>query len=281
MAACPVALTPLARRRPLVLTRRRLEANRRNARLSTGPRTAQGKARVARNTIKHGFFAAQQRWTPEQHREFAALLEGLRDDLRPEGALEDGCVRTMAESYVRMAAALRYENIAALKHHERLDRALDAQIMAAAPPEAARLEATRTQLRSAGLWAPTILGEREAIAIMRYLGRLDRTLHGAAMQLDAMRSLRRGGVSSSGKVQKQTHFPAAPGSGPEALRRASAQRFDDSATPNSGPDAAEVTEGPSTPSSAETKNAKTNPLSSTFAGNRHQRRRAKAMAWRR
>ena len=203
MAACPVALTPLARRRPLVLTRRRLEANRRNARLSTGPRTAQGKARVARNTIKHGFFAAQQRWTPEQHREFAALLEGLRDDLRPEGALEDGCVRTMAESYVRMAAALRYENIAALKHHERLDCALDAQIMAAAPPEAARLEATRTQLRSAGLWAPTILGEREAIAIMRYLGRLDRTLHGAAMQLDAMRSLRRGGVSSSGKVQNK------------------------------------------------------------------------------
>jgi hypothetical protein len=119
MAACPVPLTPLARRRPLVLTQRRLEANRRNARYSTGPRTAQGKARVARNAIKHGFFTAQQRWTPAQHRDFETLLEGLRDDLRPQDTLEDGCVRIMAESYVRMAAALRYESIAALNHHKK------------------------------------------------------------------------------------------------------------------------------------------------------------------
>ena len=33
---------------------RRLAANRRNARMSTGPRTAAGKARVARNAYRHG-----------------------------------------------------------------------------------------------------------------------------------------------------------------------------------------------------------------------------------
>ena len=34
---------------------RRLEANRRNALKSTGPRTAAGKARSARNSRKHGY----------------------------------------------------------------------------------------------------------------------------------------------------------------------------------------------------------------------------------
>ena len=48
MAAGPVSIVPIAtsnaRRRPLALTQRRLDANRRNAAPSTGPRTAEGKA---------------------------------------------------------------------------------------------------------------------------------------------------------------------------------------------------------------------------------------------
>jgi hypothetical protein len=153
MAASPVciATTFSVRRRPLALTQRRIEANRRNAARSTGPRTAEGKARVARNPIKHGFFVGQERWTPKQHRDFEEMLDGLRDDLKPLGVLEEGCVRTMAQSYVRMAALLRYENIAALKHHQNRDRELNDRIAAANPAEAARLRAGREKLRRAGL----------------------------------------------------------------------------------------------------------------------------------
>jgi hypothetical protein len=82
MAASPVCITPAVslRHRPLAPTPRRIEANRRNAARSTGPRSAEGKTLVARNAIKHGFFAAQERWTPRRRREFRQTLDALRDD---------------------------------------------------------------------------------------------------------------------------------------------------------------------------------------------------------
>jgi hypothetical protein len=323
MAACPVDLTPLApsRRRPLALTHRRLEANRRNARSSTGPRTAQGKARVACNAIKHGFFVAQERWTPAQHDDFATTLNGLRDDLQPQGVLEESCVETIAASYVRMASLLRYENIAALKHHQNLDREMSQRIAAAPPPEAARLRGHRNRLRRGGLWRPMLPADREANAIIRYHGSIDREIRRALAQMETLKNLRTSGASRTARSQKQTHYSATQNSGPEVRRRTSAQRFEPAATPISGPEPAEgpralhenaktnplrafassgpealrrtsnttleTTEGPearrrtSNPTFERTENAKTNPLSSMFAGNRHQRRRARALTRRR
>src|ERR1700728_3445452 len=111
MAASPVCITPAhvslpfqSRRPPLALTPRRLEANRRNAARSTGPRTMAGKARVARNAIKHGFFVGPDRWSERQRREFADLFDGLSDDFKPQCEAEEICVATIADSYVRMAA---------------------------------------------------------------------------------------------------------------------------------------------------------------------------------
>ena len=143
MAASPVSISRLpfpSSAPPLALTQRRLEANRRNAARSTGPRTAEGKARVARNPIKHGFFAGPERWTPDSSsRDFEETLDGLREEFKPQGTLEESCVATIAESYVRMAAMLRYENIAALKYHQQCERELNERIAAADAAEAARL----------------------------------------------------------------------------------------------------------------------------------------------
>ncbi len=222
MAAGSVSITPPlnARRRPLTLTARRLAANRRNARRSTGPRTAEGKARVARNAIKHGFFAGPERWTPTQRRDFEEMVLGLREDFRPEGILEETCVATIAESYLRMAAMLRYENIAALKHHREEERELEERIAVADASEAARLRAQREDLRAAGLWRPTLPGPREAAAIGRYSGRLDRTIREAVSELEGLKALRLGGAPRRSKVQKQTHYSAPPNSGPEAAEEA-------------------------------------------------------------
>ncbi len=290
MAAGSVSITttPNPRRRPLTLTSRRLAANRRNAARSTGPRTAVGKARVARNALKHGFFAGPERWTPTQRRDFNEMFVGFSEDFRPAGSREEMCVATMAESYVRMAAMLRYENLAALKHHREQERELEVRIAVADAAEAARLRAGREDLQAAGLWCPTIPGPREAAAICRYSGRLDRTIRRAVEELQGLKSLRLGVPSRPGsqtpKVQKQTHFPPSPGSGPEEAEGPQPRRSPDSkvqkqthfpASPGCGP---EVAEGPRMASFSLCENAETNPLSSMFTGNRHARRRAKALA---
>ncbi len=288
MAACPVSLNPSTPgRRFLALSQRRLEANRRNAARSTGPRTPEGKARVARNAIKHGFFVAQERWTPQQHRDFETTLDGLRDDLQPQSSVEEGCVWTMAQSFVRMASVLRYESLAAFRQHQECDRKLNERIAAADPAEAARLRARRSKLRRAGLWKPTIPGERDAKAIIRYMGRLDRTIRGASSELQMLKSMRNGGAFSTAKAQKQTHLSALLRGGPEAAEgprmplpgHSKVQKQTHySASPGGGPEAAE---GPRMPPSSDPKDAKTNPLTSMFTGNRHERRRAKALAARR
>jgi hypothetical protein len=290
MAASPVSIVPISvRRRPLALTQRRLEANRRNAARSTGPRTAEGKARVARNAIKHGFFVAQERWTPRQQRDFAETLDGLRDDLRPQGILEESCVTTMAQSYVRMAAMLRYENIAALKYHSRHERELNKRIAAA---KAARLQAERDDLRRAGLWRPTIPGPREARAIMRYAGNLDRTIGRASLELEALKNVRLGEgprppLSASTKVQKQTHYSVLPSGGPEPGEGPRMPLSADAKMPKQTHHSASPSgvlrlgEGPQGATFSASQRARTKPLTSMFTGNRHARRRAKALATRR
>ena len=285
MAASPISIVPtVSRRRPLDLTQRRIEANRRNAARSTGPRTPEGKARVARNAIRHGFFVAPEKWTPQQRRDFEETLDGLRDDLKPQGALEEGCVTTMAQSYVRMAFLLRYENIATLKHHQTRDRELNERIAAANASKAARLHARRDKLRRAGLWRPTIPGPREALAIARYSGSLDRAIRRAASELEGLKRVRIGGATSNSKAQKQSHYSESAsgvprlGEGPRMARSAGQKTQKQTHFAGLPTNSLRLGKEPQAALTSAMKNEKTNPLSSMFMGNRHQRRRAKALA---
>jgi hypothetical protein len=171
MAAAPVIATPLAHRS---ISTRKLEANRRNAKRSTGPRTMEGKARVARNALKHGFFASIEHWTDEARAALDEILEGLRDEFKPTEDAEDRCVATMAIATVHLAMALRYESGAAFKHHLKCERDLKQRIASAEPARARHLEAQRDALKAAGLWCPTLPDARTMSAILRYQGSLER-----------------------------------------------------------------------------------------------------------
>src|SRR5579862_2506202 len=285
MAACPnvSALPSRVWRRPIVVSQRRIEANRRNAARSTGPRTPKGKATIARNAVRHGFFAAPQRWTPQYRRNFNETYEALRDDLRPHGLGEESCIWTLAHEYARMAAVLRYESEAAVEYHQQSERELDARIASAKPAQAARLRAYREKLRRAGLWGPTLPGPRAVNGIARCMGSINRSLGRAAADLRGFQSFRSGGRSKSSKVRKQTHLieenrtfslmdlaTKAHRDLAKAARAASSSSRVPSATRTT-----------STVPSPIVKTAKTNPLSSMITGNRHERRRAAALARRR
>ena len=63
-------------------------ANRLNAQKSTGPRTAEGKAVVAQNAVKHGLLAREGVLRGEDREEFERHREALLEELNPTGALE-------------------------------------------------------------------------------------------------------------------------------------------------------------------------------------------------
>ena len=93
-----------------------------------------------------------------------------------------------------------------LKHHQQCERELNERIAAASPPEAARLAAAREELREAGLWRPTIPGPRDAMAILRYEGRLQRMIGQAVSTLDAMcmEASRTSGLSAARRTSEAT-----------------------------------------------------------------------------
>jgi len=69
---------------------------------ATGPRTTQGKERSKRNALKHGIFSQVALLKGESHAEFDALLQGLRENLQPEGGLEELLVEKLAHSAWRL-----------------------------------------------------------------------------------------------------------------------------------------------------------------------------------
>ncbi len=95
------------------VTARKIEANRRNALKSTGPRTENGKKKSRYNALKHGILAKEVVLPPgragEDRQAFQDLLAGLRDDLKPEGTLEEMLVEKAASAFWRLGRALRCE----------------------------------------------------------------------------------------------------------------------------------------------------------------------------
>ncbi|PYX56281.1 MAG: hypothetical protein DMG76_15280 [Acidobacteria bacterium] len=94
---------------------KKLAANKGNAKKSTGPKTAAGKAISSRNAVKHGLLSARLTQLNDQNaKDFAHVLAILQQDLQPEGVLEEILVEKIAYEYFRMAAAAQHYNDAAL-----------------------------------------------------------------------------------------------------------------------------------------------------------------------
>jgi len=90
-------------------TKPQIEANRRNAQKSTGPKTPEGKAKSRRNGLQHGLTAKTCMLADEDPEALLDLLEELREKYDPHDTDEDFLVERMAK------ARLRYNRIMPLE----------------------------------------------------------------------------------------------------------------------------------------------------------------------
>jgi hypothetical protein len=70
-------------------TATQIAANRTNAQASTGPKTAEGKAKSSQNAVSLGLFTKQNCVQPEEREEYHNLYNALWRDLSPIGAMEE------------------------------------------------------------------------------------------------------------------------------------------------------------------------------------------------
>jgi len=113
------------------VSQKKVEANRRNAQRSTGPKTEAGKKRSRYNAVKYGIFsaAALQRFGfgIEDTEEFDELLTRLREDREPVGVLEEVLVDRIAVCLWRLKRVLEFEAGTMQKRYRKAEREMPSE----------------------------------------------------------------------------------------------------------------------------------------------------------
>ena len=91
-------------------TLKKRESNRRNAKKSTGPRSAAGKVVASRNALKHGLLSRHLIVEGESREEFSELLRLLSDEFQPVGLVEHALVERVGIAIWRQRRLVRAES---------------------------------------------------------------------------------------------------------------------------------------------------------------------------
>ncbi len=93
-----------------MISEKQLEANRRNAQHSTGPKTDEGKTRSSRNNLRHGLTGQISLLPTEDRAAHDAFCDELSDSLNPETPMERQFALSIAEDSWRLNRARAIEN---------------------------------------------------------------------------------------------------------------------------------------------------------------------------
>jgi hypothetical protein len=102
-------------------TEKQISANRRNAKLSTGPRTSEGKAHVRLNSLRHGLRSAALVLPTEDQQDFDHLIAGIEDEFQPQTASENTLIEQMAIAQWKILRVDRAQNAILLQDPTGLD----------------------------------------------------------------------------------------------------------------------------------------------------------------
>ncbi|MHC4297555.1 MAG: hypothetical protein ACYS7Y_09665 [Planctomycetota bacterium] len=91
-------------------TKAQTEANRRNSKKSTGPKTAEGKEAVSQNAFKHGLFVKKDVVRDESQDEYDIHRDAMLAELAPVGPMEAFLVQRIVRLTWRLIRAERMQD---------------------------------------------------------------------------------------------------------------------------------------------------------------------------
>ena len=91
------------------ISEKRLQANRANARRSTGPKTAAGKAAVRRNALKHGLLSRTVSLLPDEVESFDSIQLKMAKSQPPETVEDRQTLEEIARIWCKLEKVMRLE----------------------------------------------------------------------------------------------------------------------------------------------------------------------------
>jgi len=165
-------------------SQRQLNANRRNAQLSTGPRTPEGRAAVGLNALRHGLTAQTAVLPNESPEEFQELLDAFLAEYQPIGPTETLLVEQMAMAAWRL----------------RRMRALETGLFSLRMSQLPRDQNAVASDPSSRAFAYDASGSRAIESLSRYETRIERSFYRALHELERLRA-----TSPENNSENQTH----------------------------------------------------------------------------
>ena len=91
------------------ISEKRLQANRANARRSTGPKTAAGKAAVRRNALKHGLLSRTVSLSPDEVESFDSIRLKMAKSQPPETVEDRQTLEEIARIWCKLEKVMELE----------------------------------------------------------------------------------------------------------------------------------------------------------------------------
>jgi hypothetical protein len=182
-----------------MISERQLDANRRNAAKSNGPKTPEGCAAVRHNALKHGLTAAEIILpTTEDKLEFEQFQAAFEEECQPVGPIEQVLVEDMVASRWRMNRVRKMEPGFFALRREVLKESIKDDFSTLAP---------QAQL---ALIVLDDVRDRDTLGKMsRYEARFERSFYKALKELQRLQSLRAElSDSGNGTVSQDPVSPA-------------------------------------------------------------------------
>lgn len=163
----------------------KLQANRENSLKSTGPKTIEGKAVVARNALKHGILSKEVLLMGENKKSLEELTQTLYEELNPLTALEVLLVDRIISNTWRLRRLLEVERNAMEWQKEYIDPVLEIDLSFGVSQENKEQQKERKNIAN-------MVTNSKIMEILRYETAIERSIYRALHELQRLQAARLG-----------------------------------------------------------------------------------------